>query len=410
VRIPAVLLHLPLLFVTLCPAPSYAVAQRAKGTKQVAEITDPENGADDQFGHSVGINGNSMVVGAPQFFGSANHGWAYIVVNSGRGWKVVARLASGDGQSIQFGTSVAVGGDVVVVGTPDDDNGNGVVYVFVKPAGGWKGDLTPTAELTIPPGLVDNLLGTSVAIDSDGKTIVAGGPGQGGASGAYVFVEPEGGWVDMTEPTATLTSSSALEMGNSVAISGNTIVAGEVDNGRLEQVYVFVEPAGGWVDTTQPNATLTGSDEGSKDAFGHVVAISGNTVVAGSAHNTGTVYVFAEPQTGWADMTQTAELTIQAKGDPGLSFAVAITGKVIVASAPGDIIGQIPQGAIFGYVKPAGGWVTTSKPNGSVIASDGGAKEGFGASLAVSGTTMVVGAPDKGGDLQGAVYIFAAQP
>ncbi len=68
----------------------------------------------------------------------------------------------------------------------------GLVAVFVRPTGGWKGDLTPTAELTIPPGLVDNLLGTSVAISSDGKTIVAGGPGEGQASGAYVFVEPEG--------------------------------------------------------------------------------------------------------------------------------------------------------------------------------------------------------------------------
>ncbi len=195
----------------------------------------------------------------------------------------------------------------------------------------------------------------------------------------------------MTEPTATLTSSSGFEVGQAVAISGNTIVAGEADNGRLEQVYVFVEPAGGWVSTTQPNAALTGSDEGSGDAFGHVVAISGKTVVAGSAHNTGTAYVFTEPQTSWADMTQTAELTIQAKGDPGLSFAVAAIG-------------------IFGYVKPAGGWVNTPKPIGSVIASDGAADEGFGASLAVSGTTMVVGAPNKGGELQGAVYIFAEQP
>jgi hypothetical protein len=69
----------------------------------------------------------------------------------------------------------------------------------------------------------------------------------------------------------------------------------------------------------------------------------------------------------------------------------------------------VAQGAVFGYVRPAGGWVNTSKPNASVIASDGGAKEGFGASLAVSGTTMVVGAPDKGGELQGAVYIFQVQ-
>jgi hypothetical protein len=279
----------------------------------------------------------------------------------------------------------------------------------VRPPGGWENTTTSTAELTIPNGATRNLLGTSVAISSDGKTIVAGGPGQGGASGAYVFVEPEGGWVNMTEATATLTSSSGLEVGQSVAISGNTIVAGEVDNGRLEQVYVFVEPEGGWVSTTQPNAILTGSDEGAEDAFGHVVAIRGETVVAGSAHDTGTAYVFVEPETGWTDMTQTAELTIQAKGDPGLSFAVAITDRVILASAPGDIIGEVPQGAIFGYVESAKGWVNTSKPNGSVIASDGGADEGFGASLAVSGTTMVVGAPDKGGDLQGAVYILAAQ-
>jgi hypothetical protein len=69
----------------------------------------------------------------------------------------------------------------------------------------------------------------------------------------------------------------------------------------------------------------------------------------------------------------------------------------------------VAQGAVFGYVRPAGGWVNTSKPAGSVIASDGGPKEGFGASLAVGGTNMVVGAPDKGGALQGAVYIFAAQ-
>lgn len=314
----------------------------------------------------------------------------------------------GGNQAILFGASVSVGDNVIAVGAPDDNNANGEVYVFVKPTGGWRGNPTPTAELTVP-AVTGNLLGTSVSISPDGKTIVAGGPGEGGPSGAYVFVEPEGGWVDMTEPTATLTAASGFEVGHSVAISGNTIAVGEADTGNLEAVYVFVEPAGGWADTTQPNATLTGSDEGREDAFGHVVAISGNTVVAGSAHNTGTAYVFVEPETGWADMTQTAELTIQAKGDPGLSFAVAITGKVILASAPDDSIGKVPQGAVFGYLEPAGGWVNTSMPNGSVIASDGEVGDGFGFSLAVSGSSMVVGAPTKGGGLQGTVYVFAVE-
>lgn len=191
-RIPAVLLHLPLLFGTLCPAPSYAAAQTAKGTKQVAEITDPENGFDDQFGTSVATNGNILVVGAPQYAGPT--GVAYVYLHAQGRWKIAAKLTSGNSKTILFGTSVAVAGGIIVGGTPADENdsANGAVFVFVRPTGGWKGDLTPTAELTIPPGLVDNLLGTSVAISSDGKTIVAGGPGEGQASGAYVFVEPEG--------------------------------------------------------------------------------------------------------------------------------------------------------------------------------------------------------------------------
>src|SRR5262249_36540339 len=127
-----------------------------------------------------------------------------------------------------------------------------------------------------------NFLGTSVAISSDGRTIVAGGPGTGGLGGAYVFVEPEGGWVDMTEPTAVLTSASGHEVGQAVAMSGDTIVAGENNSLTLSSAYVFVKPAGGWVTTSQPNATLTVSDENTVDHFAVSVAISGNTVVVGA--------------------------------------------------------------------------------------------------------------------------------
>jgi len=67
------------------------------------------------------------------------------------------------------------------------------------------------------------------------------------------------------------------------------------------------------------------------------------------------------------------------------------------------------QGAVYGYIKPANGWVNSTSPNGSVTASPGMAQERFGSSIAASGKTFVIGAPYDGGDLQGAVYIFAAQ-
>jgi FG-GAP repeat len=392
---------------SLCTLDGLARAQTSSFVTQVAEITDPENSFDDQFGYSVAMSGNTLVVGAPQFAGGT--GLAYVFLNSRGTWREAARLTSGSNQTILLGISVAVGGDVIAVGTPDmaNENSNGEVCVFVKPPGGWRGDLTPTAVLTLP-AVADNLLGTSVAVSADGTTVAAGAPSFLAASGVYVFVKPQGGWTNMTEATATLSPSSGFETGAKVAMSGNTIVAGEAATGNFQSAYVFVEPPGGWVSTTQPTATLNGSDETGQDDFGASLSISGSTIVVDSGHGTGTVYVFVEPEAGWTDMTQTAELTLKAKGDPGLGFATAITGDVVLATAPGDFIGQVAQGAVFWYVKPATGWANTSLPNGSVIASDGGADEGFGGSLAVSGATFVVGAQYKGGNDQGAVYIFAA--
>jgi hypothetical protein len=411
----------PLLFLlfsavsfTVCVASLGAMAQTARGVRQVVEITDPENGFDDQFGYSVAMSGNTLVVGAPQFAGPT--GLAYIFVNSGGTWKGTSRLSPGNSQTILFGTSVAVAESVIAVGTPADknDSANGVVFVFVKPAGGWKGNLTPTAKLTVP-GVINNLLGTSVAISSDGQTIVAGGPNTGGIGGTYIFVEPEGGWVDMTEPTATLAPASGHEVGQSVAMSGDTIVVGENNSLTLASAYVFVKPAGGWVSTSQPNATLTASNENNLDEFAVSVAISGKTVVVGSPFypngiGPGAAFMYVEPETGWQDMTQTAELGVPVTKTLELGTAVAVEGNVVLSGAPFDPIGHNNmQGAVFGYAKPAGGWANTSQPNGSVTGHDGQAGDRFGRSMAVSGNNSVIGAPYHGGALQGAVYIFAAQ-
>lgn len=382
--------------------------------KQAAEINDPEGGSDDQFGYSVAIDGDAVVVGAPQFSGGT--GVAYLFLNSGGLWKEAAELTSGDPETIEFGTSVAVGKNVIAVGAPFDGDGNGVAYIFVEPPDGWAGTLTPTASLTTPFFISDAYLGSSLAMSPDGAMAVAGAPGwKGDLGSADVFVEPTGGWADMSSPTAILTSSSSHEVGASVAVSGEAIVVGETNSLIPPQAaFVFVEPKGGWANSNGvPTATLTASDNNLQvDRFAYSVAISDNTIVVGAPYHPnfapGTAYVYVRPKNGWIDATQTAELSVPVNSNLALGQCAAVGGNIVLAGAPADTIGHNSrQGSVLGYLKPSGGWMNSLSPTGAVTPRDGEAGELFGDSIAVNGKNIVVGAPHYGQALQGVVYIFS---
>ena len=228
-----------------------------------------------------------------------------------------------------------------------------------------------TAELTASDGATNDKLGISVAVS--GSTIVAGAFNRNNLQGAvYVFSEPSaGGWVDATQ-TAELTASDGAasdELGRSVAVSGSTIVAGAIGhNNDHGAVYVFSEPgSGGWVDATQ-TAELTASDGGNFDRLGLSVALSGSTIVAGAPnHNSndqGAVYVFSEPGSGgWVDATQTAELTASdGTGGDLLGWSVAVSGSTIVAGAPQIANNNTTEGAVYVFSEPgSGGWVDATQ-------------------------------------------------
>src|SRR5262249_2145819 len=141
----------------------------------------------------------------------------------------------------------------------------------------------------------------------------------------YVFVRPQTGWVDVTEKARLIATNIDTNLGQSVGISGRTIVGGaEYYNGGQGAAYVFVEARAGWANMTQ-TARLTPSD-GKGGAMGDSVSISGDTVVAG-APITGIggagngAYVFVKPKSGWKNKTQTAKLT-PSKGE-GMGFGYA---------------------------------------------------------------------------------------
>jgi len=182
----------------------------------------------------------------------------------------------------------------------------------------------------------------------------------------YVFVEPGSGWADATD-TAKLTASDGADgddYGFAVAISGTTIVVGAPDatvgaNAEQGAAYVFVKPGSGWTDATQ-TAKLTASDGASVNLLGLSVAISGDTVVAGADLATvaanasqGAAYLFVKPGSRWTDATQTAKLTASDGASlDRLGTSVAIFGGSVVAGAPGATVnGNLFQGAAYVFAR-----------------------------------------------------------
>ncbi|MCH8152289.1 MAG: FG-GAP repeat protein [Planctomycetes bacterium] len=220
---------------------------------QTAKLLASDGAAGDRFGFSVSISGEVAVVGAPIGDGNvADSGSAYVFEKPVGGWVDMtrtAKLTASDGAvSHQFGISVSISGDVAVIGARfDDDNGSlsGSGYVFVKPPSGWV-NMTQTAKLTASDGAADDQFGNSVSISGDVVVVGANQLLSGGPGSAYVFEKPPGGWVTMTE-TAKLTASDGAandQFGLSVSISGDVITVGAIgddDNGEDSgSMYVYL--------------------------------------------------------------------------------------------------------------------------------------------------------------------------
>jgi hypothetical protein len=364
----------------------------------------------------VAISGDTAVI-STEAFSPFTNAVADVFVRTGQGWQNTAPVAKliGSEPGQPYITPVAIDGDTIVVAGAVGFRGvAGYVFVYVKPAGGWK-DMVPTAVLT-PSDTADTPFGDSVSISGD--TIVVGDNGYSGYTAglgaAYVYVKPKGGWHNMTE-TAKLTASDGVNtdlFGSSVSISGGTIVVGATQYGDFlhpgtGKAYVFVRSASGWTSMTQ-TAELTASSLANGDDFGSSVAVDGNVLVVGSSGYNGSVgaaFVYQKPASGWVNMTQTATLT------PGDGFAgafaasVAISGNIIIAGAP--YRGTSPdsnQGAIYVFEKSAGGWQNMAS-NTVLFGSDAHYNNSFGYFVGISGKTLVGNAQFR---LQApAAYVFS---
>ncbi len=198
---------------------------------ETAELTASDGTVADSFGASVAVSGTTALIGSP---GHKNKGAAYIFTESGGTWTQKAELTSSDTISQdEFGGSVALDGDTAVIGAYQHGSLEGDAYIYTKPAAGWKDTSAFDAELTASDAAHADEFGTSVAVSGDVVVVgspshqVGGNPQQGQV---YVFLKHGGGWATTATADALLTSNNSGAMGlfgDAVATSGSAIIVGE---------------------------------------------------------------------------------------------------------------------------------------------------------------------------------------
>ncbi len=380
---------------------------------QQAELIASDGAANDNFGYSVSVSGSTALIGAPNHTvnGHADQGAAYVFVQNGSTWSQQQELtASGGGLDNAFGTSVALNGSTAVIGAAFRFSQAGAAYVFVQSGSTW----SEQAKLTPSDGVLGDFFGFSVAMSSG--TVVVGSPfhtvGSNQQQGAaYVYTQSGSTWSQQAE----LTSSDGAPddfFGWSVAVSGSTAMVGALyHNSNQGAVYVFVQSGSTWSQQQE----LTCSDPTGGDTFGVSVAMNSSTALigaqghmVGSNQGQGAAYVFAQSGNSWS---QQAELT-SSDGEAGDDFgsSVALSGTTAVVGAFLHPVGSNQdQGAAYVFVENGNTWSQQAE----LTSSDGAPNDYFGWSVAVSGSTAVVGAYQHivgSNSQQGAAYVYVQPP
>jgi hypothetical protein len=367
-----------------------------------------DGGGGDRFGHAVALSGNTLAVGAPYDHVGANadQGSVRVFVRNGASWTLQATLtASIDGAAFdKFGSSVALDGDTLVVGVPEDDyganGGQGTVRVFVRIGTIW----ALQQLLVAGDGAAGDLFGSSVSLDGD--TLAVGVPGDDvtaveDAGSVRVYVRTGSSW----SFHSLLSASDAAaydDFGTEVSLSGDVLAVGVPDddvgaNANQGSVRMFARSGSAW----SAQQTLTAIDGGAFERFGSSVSLDGDALVVGVPSGgvgsiAGSARVFGRSGSIWTEQ----QTLVRNGGATGTEYgkSVALAGNTLAVAGSDDDVVQL-------FIKVGSTWALrrTIRPD---LGMEG---DQFGESLALSGVVLAAGAPyaDLGASVdQGTVRVY----
>ena len=385
---------------------------------------------------------------------ASNSGAVYVFVRSAGSWMQQAYIKASNAEANdEFGISVSLSGDTLAVGATGEDSdatgiisgpnelasSAGAVYIFTRTGSSW----SEQAYIKASNASGGDLFGTSVALS--GETLAVGAHIEGSASGAaYVFTRNETTWSEQAYIKAS-NAEAGDRFGHSVTLSGDTLAVGAYneDSGTTGvnttpdesafnsgAVYVYTRSDTVWTEQAYIKASNPGGGNSSPaagDNFGYSVALSGDTLAVGAwledssttgintawdeaASASGAVYVFVRDNTTWNEQ---AYIKASNTGKSDLfGKSIALSGDILAVGAQqedSDIPG-IDQGsndaaknfgAVYVYSRSGTSWIEQSYIKASTTVS--GVE--FGHSVALAGDTIAVGVPLETTSA-GAVYIF----
>lgn len=294
------------------------------------------------FGYDVSVSGEVAAI-TSQGNLVRRSGHVYIFRYNGSDWieEIVIRPTDVE-DSDRFGCSVSTDSNVIVVGSFLDDDvagSAGAAYIFRHNGSTWIQDI----KLTPSDGIAGGRFGTSVAIEGDVAVVGASLDSDGGS--AYVYRYNGSIWVEEQKLSATDGGGS---FGGSVSIYGNAIIVGARSNSAA---YVFKYNGSVWTEEQKLTPADSGIMDwfGSDVSIGDDVALVGKVYDDELADNAGAAYVFRYDGIAWTEVQKLTAFDGAYTDLYGES--VALSGnKAIIGSYQADHVGHsIDSGAAYAY-------------------------------------------------------------
>ncbi len=356
--------------------------------------------ADDFFGYAVALEGNTALIGActADTTAGSNAGCAYVFTRGGNVWTPRKKLTANDAASEDhFGSSVAITADKAVIGAPADDNGgktdSGSAYVFLHVGTAWVFE----EKLLASDGATQDNFGHSVALDGD--KVLVGAPAADGTGGAdygavYAFQWNGLNWSDEQKLTHDSLNEYS-QFGYSIALSGDFAVVGapgtDADGIDVGRAYAFAwntPVAGDWsLHSVLSAFTSVGG------YLGYSVALDGDTALIGApfAAGIGRPYqgkavVFVRSGDSWTGPVMLA--APDGAADDNFGYSVAIDDhRAVVGAWLADPAAGLDTGAAYVFARAGAAWEVSTK----LLHPDTAPYDRLGWSVAVSGDTILAG-------------------
>jgi len=262
-------------------------------------LTAPNAVANERFGFNVALQGNTAVVSSIGV--GSQQTKVFIFVRNGSVWALQKEL-SGSGTEFINSAVPAIDGDTLAVGSLGNGiaTSTGVVFVFVRNGTDW----TFQTKLFASDGELNDNFGNSVAVS--GNSIIVGAKGDDifpntNQGSAYIFNRIGTSWTQETK----FIVPGFLDFGTSCDLEGNTAVIANGGTGQFARAFVFVREGGNWnlqsqLQVTDPNVAGIVSFGTKLDLSGNNVVINASRTSFGGNSNEGAAYIFTRSGTTWS--------------------------------------------------------------------------------------------------------------